>query len=442
MPPDWARIKDDLCGTIAQLDEDDQAYLVGPLPKTYKRNLRERWHWWAHEGQQAEEEAGWRVWMILAGRGFGKTLAGAEWVSELARSDGNLRIALVGATYDDVRTVMVEGESGLLAVAHVGENPLWFADKGELHFTSGAIAYAYSAESFEKLRGPQHHHAWCDELGKWRHAKACWDNLLLGMRLGEASRILVTTTPRPTSLMRRLVARNDVLITRGRTHDNENLPDDYLAHVESLYAGTRLGRQELDGELLEDHAGALWTRDLIESRRVALPPEMARVVVAVDPPASAEGDACGIVVAGLGKNGLYYLLADCSVSGQSPEGWARAVAAAAWGWNADRVIAEANQGGDMVASTLRAASVDMPVTKVHARSSKSARAEPVLALYEGGRAFHVGSFPDLEDQLCGMIIGGGYEGPGRSPDRADALVWAMTELMDGQSKAVPKITIL
>lgn len=246
-------------------------------------------------------------------------------------------------------------------------------------------------------------------------------------------RVLATTTPRPVPLVRALVGREagDVVVTRGRTAENAgNLAPGFVAAMAESYGGTRLGRQELDGELIEEVEGALWTRDLIEACRVRhVPGMLARVVVAVDPPASAGGDACGIVVAGLGGDGRGYVIADASVEGMRPEGWARAVAAAAMVHGADRVVAEANNGGAMVESVLRAAEEKMPVKLVHASRGKSARAEPVAALYEAGRVAHRGAFPELEDQMCGLLAGGGYVGPGRSPDRADALVWALSELM-------------
>lgn len=425
--PDWVSITNNLRATLALLDEGDRRYVLGPLSEPVKRGFADCWPLWAQDGQVPQGD--WRVWMIMAGRGFGKTMAGAQWVSEIARRDGGARIALVGATIEDVRKVMIEGESGILAVAQTDEYPVWNPDRAELRFSSGAVAHAYSSESFDKLRGPQHHFAWCDELGKWRHAESCWDNLMLGLRLGDDPRVLVTTTPRPTALMRRLAAAQEVVVTRGRTRDNRFLTDDFIAQVEGLYAGTRLGRQELDGELIDDVEGALWTHDLIESCRVQAMPDMRRVVIGVDPPVSAHGDACGIVVVGLALDGRGYVLADCSVASRSPQGWASAVAQAARSWHADRVIVEANQGGDMVTATLRAADIALPVRKVHASRGKSARAEPVAALYETGKIRHLGGFPELEDQLCGLIAGGGYEGPGRSPDRADALVWAMTELL-------------
>lgn len=232
------------------------------------------------------------------------------------------------------------------------------------------------------------------------------------------------------------------MLRGGATRDNHNLPPDFVATVEALYGGTRYGRQELQGELIEDVEYALWKRDLVEKCRIAAAPALKRIVIGVDPPASAHGDACGIVVVGLGTDDKAYVLADHSVERASPEAWARAVAVAADVWNADKVVAEANNGGDMVISTLRAADVAMPVKKVNASRSKVARAEPVSALYEHNKAFHVGAFPALEDELCGLVTGGGYEGPGRSPDRADALVWAMIELMLGKEPGRPRVSVL
>jgi phage terminase large subunit-like protein len=297
------------------------------------------------------------------------------------------------------------------------------------------VATLFGAADPEGLRGPQFSHGWADEIAKWAGGEAAWDNLMMGMRLGDDPRVLATTTPRPVPLVRRLAAGEGVAITRGATADNgANLAPGFVTAMAAAYGGTRLGRQELDGELIEEVEGALWTRDLIERCRIAhVPGMLARVVVAVDPPASAGGDACGIVVAGLGSDGRAYVIADASVEGQRPEGWARAVAAAAMVHGADRVIAEANNGGQMVESVLRAAEAALPVRLVHANRGKTARAEPVAALYESGRVAHRGAFPRLEDEMCGLIAGGGYVGPGRSPDRADALVWAMSELMLGRA---------
>jgi len=348
------------------------------------------------------------------------------------------------------------------------------ASRRRVEFSNGAVAFAYSAERPEKLRGPQHHFAWCDELGKWppstgsgqatvgRGEKA-WDNLQMTMRLGTRPRIVVTTTPRPTALVRRVVAAaGEEGVTRGRMEENWTLPEAEVAAVTALYAGTRLGRQEICGELLENVAGALFPRALIEKARVgdshfslggtgrdAAGRESdcpwRRIVIGVDPPATADGDACGIIVCGLGADGLGYVLADCSVSGLSPEGWARKVAAAAQAWGADRVVAEKNQGGDMVASVLRAAEERLPLKLVHVAEAKGARAEPVATLFESGRAKLAGAFPELEDELAGLTAAGGYDRTGRgsrSPDRADAMVHAMAELMLGPRVAVPRVRLL
>ena len=426
---------------LIQLSDEELARVIPFIGDLHSRELLERWRQWAHEGQFPEGDD-WRVWLIMAGRGFGKTRAGAEWVNAQARADGNARIALIGATIEDVRKVMIEGQSGLLRMAQTGDTIEWHAGKGEVVFHTGAQAFVYSAECYEKLRGPEHSHAWCDELGKWNNADAAWDNMMLGLRLGDKPRVLVTTTPRGMPLLHRLVEQDGVMLRGGATRGNHNLPPDFAATVEALYGGTRWGRQELEGHLLADFEGALWKRELIEACRVGCPAELKRIVVGVDPPASAQGDACGIIVVGLGADDKAYVLADRSVEKASPEKWARAVASASDEWSADKVIAEANNGGDMVISTLRAADVMMPVKKVHASRGKTVRAEPVSALYANGKALHVGAFPKLEDQMCGLLIAGGYEGPGRSPDRADALVWAMTELMLGKTSAGPRISLL
>ncbi|WP_369027332.1 DNA-packaging protein [Qipengyuania sp. RANM35] len=392
----------------------------------------------AHDGQ-LPPSGDWRTWLIMAGRGFGKTRAGAEWVRSLAEANRYARIALIGASLGEARSVMVEGESGILACSPPERRPVFEPSLRRLRWPNGAEAMLYSAAEPESLRGPQHSHAWCDELGKWSNAHdralSAWNNLQLGLRLGKDQRVLVTTTPRSTPLLAKLVGASDTAITRGPTSANTgNLPASFLAAMEAEFGGTRLARQELDGELLEDIEGALWLRSLIEECRCegAVPPAR-RVVVAVDPPASASGDACGIVVAMVGEDGLAYVRADCSVEKATPERWARAVAKAAEAWGADRVVAEANQGGAMVASVLRAADISLPVKLVHASRGKTARAEPVAALYEAGRVKHAGMFAKLEDEMCGLMAGGGYEGPGRSPDRADALVWALSELMLGKS---------
>jgi phage terminase large subunit-like protein len=399
------------------------------------------WDFWRRD-DQAQPKMPWRIWLILAGRGYGKTRMGAEWAREKAANEPGVRIALVGATIAEARAVMVEGESGLLAICG-DEKPDWKPSLNQMRWRNGSLATLYSAAEPEALRGPQHHYGWADEIAKWPRGMAVWDNLILGLRLGATPQLVATTTPRPMPLVKRLMGEEGVQITYGRTADNKaGLAPSFMGSVQKLYAGTRLGRQELDGVMMEDFEDALWNRALIETARVRYAPALKRIVIGVDPPVTAGGDACGIIVAGLGHDDKAYMLADCSVSGKSPEGWARAVANAAEAWNADRVVAEGNQGGEMVESTLRAANMAMPIKRVHARLGKSARAEPVAALYESGRAFHAGAFPALEDELCGMISGGSYEGPGRSPDRADALVWAMTDLMLGKVGVMPRVRIL
>lgn len=418
----------DMQRRIRRLEENERKSLFRALTRGQQRNYEDRWSIWAHGGQMAPP-GDWRVWLIRAGRGFGKTRAGAEWISEIARTTPDARIALVGATVEDVRRVMIEGEAGLLKVARVDEAVDYRSGAGELVFASGARAAIFSAAAPEKLRGPEHCAAWCDELAKWRYGDAAWDNLMLGLRIGDTPRAVVTTTPRPIPLLQRIMTMRDMVETRGSSHDNPHLPASFLAAIEAQYGGTRLGRQEIARELLTDVVGALWSRTMIEQCRVSACPEVVRTVVAVDPPASAEGDACGIVAVALGADGRGYVLEDASVAGLSPEGWARAVVRCAERHKADRVIAEKNQGGNMVASVLFAADAALPLALVHASQAKVARAEPVSLLYERGKVSHVGAFPDLENELCGFVIGGRYDGPGRSPDRADALVWALTELL-------------
>jgi phage terminase large subunit-like protein len=426
-----------LAETLLALEPGERRAELQRLSERQKAALKRHWRLWAHDGQVAPAD-GWHTWLVMAGRGFGKTRAGAEWVREIAEADGSARIALVAGSLGEARRVMIEGESGLLAIAPPKKRPDFEPSKRLLTWPNGARATLYSAVDPESLRGPQHSHAWCDEIGKWDQAggraSSTWDNLLLGLRLGRLPRAVATTTPRAVPLVKRLLSQTDTLVTRGATTDNaDHLPAGFLRSMRAEFGRSLLARQELDGELIEDIEGALWNRALLEQcREDAAGAEMARVVVGVDPPASAEGDECGIVVCGLGTDAIARVLADCSVRMPSPERWARAVAEAARAWDADRVVAEANQGGDMVKSVLRAAHHALPLKLVHASKGKAARAEPVAALYEAGRVRHCGMFAGLEDQLCGLMAGGGYEGPGRSPDRADALVWALTELMLGK----------
>lgn len=398
---------------------------------------------WAFEARpsQLAPEGDWGVWLILAGRGFGKTRAGAEWVTAMARRNPFARIALVGATTHDALTVMLEGESGLRAVAPEGFMPEWKATKRQLIWPNGAMATLFSAVEPDQLRGPQFHYAWCDEIAAWPKPKEAWDNLKMGLRLGARPRMVVTTTPRPLPFLKKLSEGRGVVVTRGSTFDNAaNLAASFLDDLSGSYAGTVLGRQEVMGEIVEDREGALWSRDGLEACRVESVPDLRRIVVGVDPPAGPGG--CGIVVAGLDADGVGHVVADASIRDCAPETWARAVAAAFERYGADRIIVEINNGGEMVAATLRAANLNLPVKTVRASRGKSARAEPVSALYAARRVHHVGAFPELEDEMCGLLLGGGYVGPGSSPDRADALVWALTELMLGTGARGPAVRSL
>ena len=344
----------------------------------------------------------WQIWLLLAGRGFGKTRTLAEWVCEQVLFGLASRIALVAATAADARDVLVEGESGILAVAPPWFRPVYESSKRRLTWPNGAIATTYSAEEPERLRGPQHDAAVCDELGSWSRPET-WDMLQFGLRLGRSPRCLVATTPRPTKLIRELLAREgrDVVVTRGSTYENRaNLAPGFFDQVIRKYEGTRLGRQELNAELLEDTPGALWSLGLIEASRVMVQPDLVRVVVAIDPAVTSgeEADETGILVVGKDQQGHGYVLSD--ISGRyAPTEWAKMAIAAYRNHKADRIVAEVNNGGEMVENTLRMLDSNIAFTAVHASRGKVTRAEPVSALYEQGRAHHVGTFPQLEDQM-------------------------------------------
>ncbi len=394
------------------------------------------WPWW-RRGDQCPPAGDWHVWMLLAGRGFGKTRTGAEWIRGYAETHPGARIALVAASLHEGRQVMIEGESGLLAIAPDDDRPDYESSLRRLSWANGAVATLYSAAEPESLRGPEHSAAWCDEIAKWPQGEAAWDNLMLTMRIGEKPRVVATTTPRGVPLVRRLIDEKGVEKTGGSTRNNRhNLSPQWLATMDRLYGGTRLGRQELGGELLEDVEGALWTRALVERCRVEADAvgKSVRVVIGVDPPATVNGDACGIVVAVQLRDKRLAVVEDASVENPPPHVWAQAVAAAAARWGADRVVAESNMGGEMVENILRQADLTLPVVPVHASLGKARRAEPVAIAYERGQVVHAGVFGSLEDQLCGLQVGGGYAGPGRSPDRADACVWALAALLEGMKK--------
>jgi phage terminase large subunit-like protein len=374
----------------------------------------------------------WQIWLLLAGRGFGKTRTLAEWVCAQVGSGLASRIALVAATAADARDVLVEGESGILSVAPPWCRPVYESSKRQLTWPNGAIAKTYSAEEPERLRGPQHDAAVCDELGSWSRPET-WDMLQFGLRLGRHPRCLVATTPRPTKLIRELLAREgrDVAVTRGSTYENHaNLAPGFFDQVIRQYEGTRLGRQELLAEVLEDTPGALWSHGIIDAARQAAAPSLARIVVAIDPATTSgeDADETGIVVVGKDNQGHGYVLADASGKYQPIE-WAKIAIAAYRAHRADRIVAEINNGGDMVAATLRMVDPNVPFTAVHASRGKVTRAEPVSALYEQGRMHHVGTFPQLEDQMTNFTADFDRRAAGYSPDRVDSLVWGCTELL-------------
>lgn len=370
----------------------------------------------------------WRIWVLLGGRGAGKTRSAAEYVRAKVEAGEAKRIALVGRTSADVRDVMVEGPSGLLAIAPPWFRPHYEPSKRRLTWLNAAVATTFSGDEPDLLRGPQHDLAWVDELCAFEKPDEVWNTLLLGLRLG-AARCVVTTTPRPIPLLRALVARHgqDVHLARMTTFENiENLSAAFAADIATRYANTRLGRQELYAEILTDTPGALWTRDVIDRARVQAAPDLERVVVAIDPATTAnEGsDETGIVVVGRGTDEHFYILADYSMRG-SPDAWGRKGVTAYTLYQADRIVAETNNGGDLVEHVIRTVDPSVLYKAVHASRGKVNRAEPIAALYEQGKVHHVGLFADLEEQMCGHVSSG------PSPDRMDALVWAVTELLGG-----------
>ncbi|HEX8572155.1 MAG TPA: terminase family protein [Allosphingosinicella sp.] len=473
----------DLFDYLLSLPPEIREEMVRSLGMEEADGWDREWSEWAHEGQRPEE-GDWSACVVMGGRSFGKTRAGSEWIVSLLKGpDGTsprnpLRIALVGATLAEARSVMVEGRSGLMEVAGPWIRH-WYPRRGILQFRTGAIATLFSGHSPELLRGPEHDYAWCDELAKWEKGRETWDMLQLGLRLGERPRALVTTTPRPGPVLRSIMAEPATIVIGGPSDSNPHNSPVWMAAMRQRYSGTRLERQELDGELLADNPGALWTEQLLERCRLNslspsgeragergsqdahdglqpgphapspnLSPEgergaFTRLVIAVDPPT---GDGtCGIIACARDKAGRAHLLADHSVSGRTPEGWSQAVADSARIWTALhpeanlRIVAESNQGGLMVQSVLRIADPKLNVKLVPAIQGKTDRAAPVAMLFEAGKVAVHGRFPELEAQLCAMIAGGDYEGPGNSPDRADAMVWALTELMLQKERAEPRI---
>jgi len=474
---------------LRALPPNMRAHAVASLGDEAMQALDLAWPEWAHEGQRAPEACAdgsdWSTWVLMAGRGFGKTRAGAEWITAAIAGGERLRIALVGATLDEARKVMVEGRSGLIEVAGAWLTG-WSPSLRKLTFRTGAEATLFSGASPEQLRGPEHHLAWCDELAKWEKSGETWDMLQLGLRLGALPRALITTTPRAGSVLGAIMAGPHTIVTGGPTRANPHLPGAYKTRVETLYAGTRLGEQELEGKLLTDTPGQLWTPELIAScrldpsplagegdsranarersegaphdphgsrtsphpptasRRAPLSPEMGegaftRTLIAVDPPSGA--GTCGIIACARDAGGIAHILADHSVTALSPEGWSAAVAAAAAAHGTQEVVAECNQGGEMIRAILATADPALRVKLVTARTGKTHRATPVAHLFEAGKVKLHARMDALEAELLGMIAGGDYEPvwtgrdsePRRSPDRADAMVWGVTELMLGKA---------
>ena len=420
--------------------------LIRQLDDRQASELKFDWfHLWARNDQIPPRDLNWRNWLILGGRGAGKTRSGSEWVKARATGQGidtgplARRIAIIAPTFDEARMVMIEGVSGLLAVHRPDERPVFQSSRRRIVWPNGCVAQVFTAEEPDGLRGPQFDAAWCDELAKWKHAEKVWDMLQFALRLGDNPRCVVTTTPRPIPLLKRLIADAGTVVSRSRTADNSaNLAAPFLDAVVQRYGGTNLGRQELDGEMIEDDPGAIFKRDFIEKTRVDVAPELTRIVVAVDPPAGfgKKSNACGIVCAGLGVDGRCYVLDDCSVQGARPAQWAAKIVGLYHARKACRVVAEINQGGAMVEQVLREVDPNLSFRPVHASHGKRARAEPVAALYEQGRVSHVGGFAKLEDEMCSAI----GEGT-KSPDRMDALVWAVTDLML-RRKTEPRIRVL
>jgi len=407
----------------------------------------------AHAHQEPPQHANgggpWTTWLMLGGRGAGKTRLGVEWVRALVHGNPPYaaapagQIALVGETEHDVREVMIEGPSGILRMAPRAERPTWLPTRRRLEWRNGAVAQAFSADDPEQLRGPQFDAAWCDELAKWRRVDAAFDMLQFGLRLGPRPRQLITTTPRPIPLIKRLIADPRTAVTRAPTQANAaHLSPAFIDEILARYAGTRLGRQEIDGEIIDDRPDALWSRDLVESSRVREAPALRRIVVGIDPPASSRqgGAACGIVAAGIADNGYVYVLEDASTKGLAPAGWATKAIAVYRRLAADTLVAEVNQGGDMVRAVLRQVDASVPLKCVHATRGKWLRAEPIAAMYSQGRVKHVDPpLEQLEDEMCDFGLDG--LSSGASPDRLDALVWAVTELT-ARAGGGPRIRVL
>ena len=420
---------------LAEMSEAEQAAFLASLTEGDAEALLYDWRGFLARPDQVAPAGDWDIWLTLAGRGWGKTRTGAEWVRDEVDSGRAKRIALIAETAADCRDVLVEGDSGIISLYPKEEAPLYEPSKRRLTWPNGAVATLFNATEPGQLRGPQFDLAWSDELAKWRYARATWDQLQFGLRLGEDPRQIVTTTPRNIEIIKAIMNGEEgkVVVTVGKTSDNRsNLADKFLKKILGRYEGTRMGRQELNAEILGDIPNALWTLSNIDTYRAStIPDNMARIVVAVDPAITntERSDEHGIVAVGVTAGSIDdregYVLEDASATG-SPEQWARRAIACYDSWEADAIVVEVNQGGDMVKNTIRTIRSDIPIREVRATRGKHVRAEPISSLYAQGRVHHVGSFPELETQMT-MMTSHGFEGGG-SPDRLDALVWAATEL--------------
>jgi phage terminase large subunit-like protein len=401
--------------------------ILGSFSK--KEIARLAYDWKIHaRTNQLPPEGEWRQWLVMAGRGFGKTRTGAEWVRFLIETGRASRVALIAPTAADARDVMIMGESGLMNIAPPWMRPQWESSKRRLIWPNGGQAFAYSADEPDRLRGPQHDALWGDELAAWRYP-AAWDMAMFGLRLGDNPRAVITTTPKPIKLLKDIMMLESTITVRGSTYDNQaNLPKAFIAQIIKKYEGTRLGAQEIHAEILDEVPGALWQREMIESQRLQTRPKsFERIVVAVDPAVSSSStsDETGIMVVAKDSAGEGYVLEDAS-DRMSPDEWAKIVVQLYHKYQADRVIAEVNQGGDLVEHMLRLHDRTISYRAVHASRGKVVRAEPIAALYEQERIHHIGGFSQLEDQMCSFTSK--QERGSRSPDRVDALVWGLTEL--------------
>ncbi len=416
---------------------DERQRLIDQLTHAEIEFLSHCWEIWARP-KQLPPPLPWRVWLLLAGRGFGKTRAGAEWIRAMAQEGAKGQLALVGETSHDVRHVMIEGPSGILSVTPAAERPDWYPSQRVLKWPNGSTARCFSASDPDQLRGPETEFAWCDEIAKWPYEGA-WDNLMLGLRAGDMPRVVATTTPRPKKWIIALSRQPDVVITRGSSYENgANLAPGFLKTVRARYGSLDIGRQELEGFLLEEYPDALWNRADLSLIRKPAPQrsDLTHVVIGIDP-ALGGADQTGIIVAGRDAEGCLWVLEDASRHAP-PNQWARRIAQLSRTWRANRLVAEVNQGGNLVTDVLRSQGIRLPIQTVRARHGKALRAEPVAAAYAEGKVFHAGRFDALEDQMCACVPG---EKPGTSPDRLDAMVWALTALMNYRQHRVQDLDI-